>query len=751
MAASPPGVLSPVAPQAASPAPSADRTALAAPWLLGGALALAALYAAFAQGAVDTLDAARLEVGLAAIAIAALTVLLRGRGLRLDAPRRAYAGLACLAALAAWSGLSMGWSIAPDLTWLDLNRTMAFTLAAALAVAVGASLPRAIERTALAYLVVATAVALYALGGKVLPWLEVPGVLDLDHTAELSRLRAPLGYWNALAAVCVLSVPIALRAAAQDRHASRTRAAALLATVPLLVALGLTYSRGGLIALAVGVGVLVALGPDRGRLLALTGAAAAGAVPAVVVTVSRSDLTTDGAGLSARADDGLLVLAALALGVINLWVLRRLAGVARARRAARPGAAAVRRGPSRRRPAAALVTAIVLLLVASFALTAGPIDVVRDAADDFTETKLDRQNDPSRVLQTNSGNRWVWWGEAVGGWWERPLSGQGAGSFPLVHRRYRDNDLDVKQAHSVPLQLLAETGLVGALLALGGLGLLVSAGVSRLRASAGAERAYAAALAAGVAAWMVHALLEWHWNIPGVTLPVLVFLGVLAARGVEEPGVERPVGWRAARSGRPRLRGLALGLGAALLVAVAASSLLPALARERAREALAAAAAGGEEDLQEGAALARTAADLDPLSVAPVFAAASIAEGQGRRREVGRLLVEAVERQPQNPATWLRLLRHQILLRDLDASRQSAEQVLRLDPRGGAGRLVGAVLPRLSAIDTRSATATATPLPPPPPPVPVAPPVVPPPAPGSAPPLTTPPTAQPPPAIPPPG
>ena len=34
--------------------------------------------------------------------------------------------------------------------------------------------------------------------------------------------------------------------------------------------------------------------------------------------------------------------------------------------------------------------------------------------------KFERQNDPARILQTNSGNRWVWWSEAVGAWADRP-------------------------------------------------------------------------------------------------------------------------------------------------------------------------------------------------------------------------------------------------------------------------------------------------------------------------------------------
>ena len=110
----------------------------------------------------------------------------------------------------------------------------------------------------------------------------------------------------------------------------------------------------------------------------------------------------------------------------------------------------------------------------------------------------------------------MWWEEAVDGFADRPVTGFGAGSFPVTHRRYRENRLEVLQPHSVPLEFLTETGLVGALLALGGLALLVLAAVRGVRArEAGPERAFACALLAGVFAWSLHIWVDWDWEIPG--------------------------------------------------------------------------------------------------------------------------------------------------------------------------------------------------------------------------------------------
>ena len=157
------------------------------------------------EGATSLENEAGLQIALCAAALVTLAGLLFSPRVRLRAPAKALVGLGLLVLFAAWSGLSIDWSIAPDLSWVQLNRWAAYALVVALALVLGSSLRRAPQRTAIAFLVVAAAVAAYALGGKVAPWLSIPGLIDLDQTADFSRLRAPLGYWNALGLVCVLA------------------------------------------------------------------------------------------------------------------------------------------------------------------------------------------------------------------------------------------------------------------------------------------------------------------------------------------------------------------------------------------------------------------------------------------------------------------------------------------------------------------------------------------------------------------
>ena len=213
---------------------------------------------------------------MAAIAFGTLAGLLFGRGLRFEPSRGAMLGVGLLVGFAAWCALSITWSIAPDQSWLEANRALSYGLVAALGIALGSSLPRAVERVALAYLAIATAWRCFALGGKLFPWFEIPGGdRPQPHRALLPPARPARLLERA-------------RAGARDGRADRRprgsgpagrmrgRVLAIVALVPLLTTIALTYSRGGLIVLAVALALLIGVGPDRLRLAAAVGAGVVG-------------------------------------------------------------------------------------------------------------------------------------------------------------------------------------------------------------------------------------------------------------------------------------------------------------------------------------------------------------------------------------------------------------------------------------------------------------------------------------------
>ncbi len=417
----------------------------------------------------------------------------------------------------------------------------------------------------------------------------------------------------------------------------------MAALLVLVSTLALTYSRGGIAVMVLAVIVLVAAGPDRLRVACLAGIVVVGVVPGLLVAFLRDDLTTDELAVSQRSDDGLLLLLALVIGLAIAFLLARMVWRA---------GDSLRLGPS----AAALVPRVLAgvgaaLVVALVALAA--TGWLGDQLESFTEPRAERVTDPTRIVATTSGNRWVWWKEAAGATWDQPVFGYGAGSFPLVHLQYRKERLDVRQPHSVPLEFLSETGIVGAALVIGALALLGAVAVGRVRGAVGADRAYAAALLASCAAWAAHLWVDWDWDIPAVTLPVLVFLGVLAARppGTADDPLAR---------GRPRL--LPLMAGGLLLVLFAVSAALPALAREQSDAALTQAARGGAENLREADEKAATARRLDPFAIDPVFTSADLARRRGDVERAADIYADAVREQPDSARLWLGLARLQALL-----------------------------------------------------------------------------------------
>ncbi len=698
------------APPAPAPPPAAaapdTRPSRAGQRLLIGLVALCA-YAAFARGATDLGAETRLQVLLTALAVAAAVAWL---GVAAPAPtidRRAGLAVGLLTGFAVWCGLSLLWSVAPADTWVEVNRTIEYALFTALALAAASRAQDPTDLAARGLLAVAVAVALYALGGKVAPWVHV-GPIDLDQTAIFSRLRAPLDYWNALGLVCVLGAPLALRIATDVTHEQARRLRALLALGLLVVVLGLTYSRGGVLALVVAVAATTWLGGPRLRGLAVVGLVAVAAAPGLAFAFSQGPLTHDNVPLHQRVGPGLQLALVLVVSFAGLYLAGR---TLLAREARTPVEPAVTARVSRllvRGVIAAAAIAVLLLIVSPRGLTGS----ISHEVDAFTQAKAVPVTDPSRLLSTNSGNRWVWWKEAAGAFADQPIGGWGAGSFPVTHLLYRQPPaLDVQQPHNVPLQFLAEDGLFGALLALGAIGLLIAAGLTRVRSlPEGRERALAGACIAGGLAWAVHCVVDWDWDIPGATLPALLLLGV-AARAVPRPGAA--AGAQRPSLRRPRSALAALAVVTLALAAFAASAILPDLSRSKAQQALAqAASANTDAQLASAQSTAELAARLNPLAVEPLLDAAVIADHRGQRLAERGYLLRAVQRAPYDALPWIRLAYLAVTLGDRAGLLSAAHQALAVDPIGSASLVVAASAEPYIAVPQNSATATGTPLPP---------------------------------------
>jgi O-antigen ligase len=126
---------------------------------------------------------------------------------------------------------------------------------------------------------------------------------------------------------------------------------------------------------------------------------------------------------------------------------------------------------------------------------------------------------PGRLASAES-NRYAYWKVAVRTWVDHPLEGVGSGGFATEWRRERTIAESVRDAHSLYLETGAELGLIGFLL----LGALVL-GAAGCAVRAGPE---AAGASAALAAFALHAGLDWDWEMPAVTLVGVVLLAALA-------------------------------------------------------------------------------------------------------------------------------------------------------------------------------------------------------------------------------
>lgn len=164
-----------------------------------------------------------------------------------------------------------------------------------------------------------------------------------------------------------------------------------------------------------------------------------------------------------------------------------------------------------------------------------------------------------RLVGENRPHYWhVAWREVE----ENPALGSGAGTFDRYWLRYRPVSSFARDAHSLYLETLAELGPLGLALLLGALGaplVVLRRGRDPLLAPA----------AAGYVAYLVHAAVDWDWELPAVTLAGLLCGSSLlvAARADDAPEV-RP--W-----GRLTLLFPALGLAVLALVRIKTGPALP--------------------------------------------------------------------------------------------------------------------------------------------------------------------------------
>jgi O-antigen ligase len=276
-------------------------------------------------------------------------------------------------------------------------------------------------------------------------------------------LAEPVGYPNAIGVLAAMGALLAITlAAAVGRRRRVLHGAAALQ----ILALGLSGSRGGAIALLVGLCVLLGLSARDARWTCVGRAASA-----LVVGGGAWAIT-----LMAGGGGAPLVIAAVGAAVVGAAVPT-------------PG----------RRASVVLLCGLVLAALLFAA-----------------------QHPPSAT----SSYRTAYWQAALAEMRERPLLGSGAGSFFLSWQEHRTIEANVRDAHSLYVETLSELGPVGLAL------VIVAFGAPLVVAVRGRGDPLLAGAGAAFAVFVLHAGLDWDWEMPVVTVVGLACAGVALGAGI---------------------------------------------------------------------------------------------------------------------------------------------------------------------------------------------------------------------------
>jgi hypothetical protein len=444
-------------------------------------------------------DEARAWAGLIvwALALAAL-VLVPGALSRCRAGALALGGLALLGL---WTLASIIWTPIAASAYhagqIDLLYLGALLAAAGLLR--GRAVLRALEPALVAGTLI---VILYGLSERFFP-----GAVHLTNslTAE-GRLEQPLSYWNAMGELAAIGLVLAARMAGDASRSASLRAGAAAAAAPLGLGLYLSFSRGALFAAGAGLLVLIVVTARREALAGVGVCLAAGVLCALVAAPFRGITALSGV-MGTREREGVIVLVA----VVVIAALAALAAGHGARRVA-PGPLAL---PARA-PAIALA-----VVCAGLALA-----IVLGAK----ETSRLPSGTSAARFTTLSSDRYDYWRVALNAFVKQPLHGVGAGGWAVQWLHYRRENSYAVDAHSLPLQTLAELGLVGVVL----LGALVGGVIEAARRALHRARPLAAGPVAALVVYLAHSPLDWDWQLPALTLVAVLLAGALLALAADE-------------------------------------------------------------------------------------------------------------------------------------------------------------------------------------------------------------------------
>ena len=553
--------------------------------------------------------------GLFLLALLALVLAVRPSILE-GIPRSTVVAIGLLAAFAAWSLMTIGWAAVKGMAWEGGNRALVYVVVYALF----ALWPWRPNVAAVLLGTFSVAVAVIGAGAVLLTIRS-----DDPLEAFVGGLFAePVGYHNANAALFVIAFWPALLLGSRREVPPLARGVLLAAAALLLPLAILSQSRGSLLVFPVAAAIVFAITPNRARLLVTSAPVVATALLALdaLLGVYNPGDGPEAVRTLVEARDAVapLVAAVLVLGTVLAFLDRRIELPPR-----------IARVGSRSLGAAAVTGCAVAILVLL------PADPTGRAGDAWREFKAGHVPDTGSSHFTSGlgSNRYDFWRVGLAEFADSPVEGIGADNFAVPYVRERRSDEEPLYPHSLEIQVLSQTGLLGAALFLG---FFVAAGlaVARARHLGAFGRAVAAAALSSCVYWLGHGSGDWLWEFPGLAAPALACLGLAAGLG-RAAGVE-------AKGGSVRRRRLFAASAATVGIAGATSLTLPWLSAKEVD-----AAAAWRSDPRAAFDRLERARALNPLSERSDLLAGAIAS---RGRDWPRMRAAFERALERNPSSW---------------------------------------------------------------------------------------------------
>ena len=471
------------------------------------------------------------------------------------------------------------------------------------------------------------------------------------------RLSYPLDYWNGLAALTAIGLPLLLQAATCVKS-TLLRALAAAALPAMALTIFLTLSRGGIVAAVVALAVFMAFTSDRlPKLLILLVAGAGGGIlidGAIQRSALRHGFLNSAAHHQGNEILAMTVVVCVGVGLIHAGISLVLAHDMRPRWTF----------VSRRRSLILALAGVLAVVIAAGALNTP--SRASHAWSEFKQPSGGPGKGTERLGSIAGESRYQFWSAAVKEAESKPLTGSGSGTFQFWWARNGTIPESVIDTHSLYLQTFGELGIVGVvLLAAFLLTILVGGGRNVVRAGQRIRPQLAAALA-GCVAFCVTAAFDWTWQIPVLPVALLLLASVLVTAG-----------GRSQRSRKPGLRLPLRAVTAATAVAAIVAIAIPLASSTLVRQSQADARAG---NLTAALGAARSAQNAQPDAATPRLQQALLLEARGAPRLAAGAARGATEREPTNWRTWLVLFRANAKLGLASAAVRDYRRAKSLDP-----------------------------------------------------------------------